>query len=218
MAILSILGVYVGICLFGAAPAGMHPMTVVSLLLIASSFVTFVVSMSKKQVAKFEPFAKNFGLNIRGAVSLSGRAQAIFSGEYKGRQVEMKIQEISKGHHRLDYGLSITIPCTNPHRMRLQVLPVLSSFDIYLGPLPPKLTGPWPCSDSFEVRGEPETTVRSLMNRVGADHWRMDEAAQKSQQSHRCYKSWHGHGSVRKRIVKIPHPALGWKFFAAITD
>ena len=173
-------GVVLGFVLFHFSPEGVHALTVGSLVLIGVSLFAFFAALgsdqwrlmgfSREQLALTLPDGKTLKdliLEPYEDLGLMRRRDAIlenrYAGAYRGRRVELKIED--------DSSRSLTMACANPRRIHLLVVPVLAGFDLYLEILPPKLEGPWPWSDGFEVRGAPAAAARGLIEKVAPGAW-----------------------------------------------
>ena len=165
-------GLLLGAALFHFSEDGLHVLSIGSFVLMIVSIIALTLSESEDQRAGYEPFAAALGLKVDESAVVFTSSRVDFSGRIDGRPVKVRIQTSRRSRSAgSQTTLTISMECANPRRIRLRVVPVLSRFDCYLEWLPPKLEGPWPWSDGFEVRGAPADAARGLVQRVESKYW-----------------------------------------------
>ena len=165
-------GLLLGAALFHFSEDGIHVLSIGSFALMIVSVIALTLGESEDQRAGYETFAAELGLKIDGSAVVFTSSRVDFSGRIDERPVKVRIQTSRQSRSGgSQTTLTMSLECANPRRIRLRVVPVLSRFDVYLEWLPPKLEGPWPWSDGFEVRGTPADAARGLVQRVAAKYW-----------------------------------------------
>lgn len=178
MVIFPLVGIAVGGILFACAPDGVNALSVGAMVLLVASIGGCFWAASRNDRADLEPFAKDLGLDLREVIDLGDSMRAEFGGDFLGRPVTMRIQELRPGRlsRATVYSVGISVPCANARGTQLRVVPVLTGVDRMLERLPPKLDGSWPWASGFDVHGEPAEAAAALIARVEPGRWSVLES------------------------------------------